>query len=56
LPWNLTDLCAHRKRPILPFWHEVVMSATMWSWWMQREWFRNVGFAGGVRWPRSAGL
>jgi hypothetical protein len=46
---------AHRKRPILPLWHDVGMSATMWSWWMQRGWFRSVGFAGGVRWLRSAG-
>jgi hypothetical protein len=44
-----------RKRPILPLWHDVGMSATMWSWRMQREWFRNVGLAGGVRWRRSAG-
>src|ERR1700679_1900705 len=37
------------KRSILPPWHDVDMSAAMWSWWMQWEWFRNVGFAGGVR-------
>jgi hypothetical protein len=44
-----------RKRPILPLWHDVGMSATMWSWWIQRGWFRSVGFGGGVRWLRSAG-
>ena len=28
----------------------------MWSWWMQRERWRNVGFAVGGRWRRSVGI
>jgi len=37
------------KRPIFPSGTTSGTSLTMWSWWMQQERWRNVGFADGGR-------